>query len=256
MEESGDENARRKAEVKEREKQAKQVFAILMAAGLPFAQDAERHGWHALSPEASRCLRGLRTATLRKRASDVGPFSRYLKAELGKNLPTDKVDALSYFAVRSEEGAAGTAYRSLLLSLQFLEEAGEVPTDERVSDLPGVLSAVKEFETRRRLQAAEQGEKTGKKQAPPLLLSMVGALERVVINEEIPVFVRGYDWYRLACHWASLRFDDTSGISPVSLEIKRQGCSAGVLEQVRMAGGRGLARGGPQDLERPPALSA
>ena len=96
----------------------------------------------------------------------MGPFLRYLKAELGKNFPTDKVDVLSYFAVRSEEGAAGTVYRSLLLSLQFLEEAGEVPKDERVSDLPGVLSAVKEFETRRRLQAAEQGEKTGKKQAP------------------------------------------------------------------------------------------
>ena len=33
---------------------------------------------------------------------------------------------LSYFAVRAEEGASSSVYRSLLLSLQFLEEAGEV----------------------------------------------------------------------------------------------------------------------------------
>ena len=162
-EEAGDETGRRKAEVKEREKQARRIFKILMDAQLPFALEAETQGWHALSPEAGRCLRGLRAATLRKRAGDVGPFLRYLQAERGKYFPTEKVDLLSYFAVRAAENAAGSVYRSLTLAIQFFEIAGELPKEVRLTEEPGVWGAVKEFESRRRLQAADLGEKMGKK---------------------------------------------------------------------------------------------
>ena len=70
---TGDEHARRKAEDRERDKWARRVFRILVEARLPFGVEASEKGWDHLSPEAGRCLRGLRAATLRKRASDVGP---------------------------------------------------------------------------------------------------------------------------------------------------------------------------------------
>ena len=55
---------------------------------------------------------------------------------------------------------------------------------------------------------------------------MVEALERAVVDAELPLFVRGYAWYRLVRHWASLRFDDTSGISPGSRRVISRNCSS------------------------------
>ena len=43
----------------------------------------------------------------------------------------------------------------------------------------------------------------------------------VQINEGLPH--RGYSWYRCFRHWGSLRFDDTSGLDPSSLERRARG---------------------------------
>ena len=75
-ERAGDENARKSAETKERTRWCKRVFKILLDANLPFGTEAEEKGWDEMSPEAGRCFRGLRAASLRKRASDIGPFFR------------------------------------------------------------------------------------------------------------------------------------------------------------------------------------
>ena len=39
----------------------------------------EAKGWDYLSPETSRCLRGLRVASLRQKVCDFSPFLRYLQ---------------------------------------------------------------------------------------------------------------------------------------------------------------------------------
>ena len=119
-------------------------------------------GWGPLSPEASRCLRGLRATSLRKRASDWGPFRRYLRAHYSLPFPTDKDQILAYFAVRQEEKASRSVYRSLLLSLKFFEEAGEVPPARRLSQEAALESAAREHELRRREQAAAAGEPLGR----------------------------------------------------------------------------------------------
>ena len=41
-----------------------------------------------------------------------------------------------------------------------------------------------------------------------------------------PVFVRGSAWYRLLRHWASLRFNDTEGVSPGSFSQRARGVHA------------------------------
>lgn len=82
--EAGDPQARKRAEERERNKWAKKVVGILVEADVPFGQEVREKGWDPLSPEASRCLRGLRASTLKKRASDVAPFLQYLR---GQSLP-------------------------------------------------------------------------------------------------------------------------------------------------------------------------
>ena len=77
--EAGDEKARKRAEQQEREKWAKRIFDHLVESGTPFGKEAAAKGWRPGSPEASRILAGLRTATLRKRYSDYQPFVRWLR---------------------------------------------------------------------------------------------------------------------------------------------------------------------------------
>ena len=67
----GDENARKKAEAADRLRWMRRVFAILTESSMPFGQEALLKGWRFDSPEAARCFRGLRAATLKKRVADI-----------------------------------------------------------------------------------------------------------------------------------------------------------------------------------------
>ena len=136
-EQAGDEHARKNAESVARDNWAAKVLKI----------------WAYLEPEASRCLRGLRATTLQKRVTDLGPFLRFLKAHTGKPCPTEKTEVLSYFAARLEEHAARTLFRSLLNSLRFFEEAGEVPPALRLTADQSLEGAARE----ERAQAAPAG---------------------------------------------------------------------------------------------------
>ena len=147
-------------------------------------------GWQYDSPEAARCFRGLRAATLKKRVADIGPFLRFLRAESGKPVPDELSDILHDFGVRREERAARSVYGTLVNSLAFFEEAGEVPKPLRLSSSAGLIGAAKEFEAKRRLLAESLGESTAKKQAPPLVLAPLEAMEKVVVDESIPLYVR------------------------------------------------------------------
>ena len=117
---SGDETAKRKAEVAERARWAAKVFQILAEAKLPLGIELEDTGMELDGPVAGRCLRGLRAASLRKRVSDVRPFLRWLFADRGKRFPTDANDILNYFHIRSQEGAARTVYGACSPRSSFL----------------------------------------------------------------------------------------------------------------------------------------
>ena len=59
---AGDEKARKKAEERERDKWARKAVRTIVQSGLPFGKEVIDNGWDFLSPEATRCLRGLRAA--------------------------------------------------------------------------------------------------------------------------------------------------------------------------------------------------
>ena len=165
-EKAGDEHARKNAESVARDRWTTKVLRILVSARLPFGVEVQEKGWDYLGPEASRCLRGLRATTLQKRVTDFGPFLRFLKASTGKLFPTEKSEVLSYFAARLEEQAARTVFRSLLHSLRFFEEAGEVPPSLRLTSDNSLEGAAREYERKRRLLAEASGAKSGRHQPP------------------------------------------------------------------------------------------
>ena len=89
-------------------------------------------------------------------------------------------------------GAKRTTLSSLLASFKFLEEAGEVPEGQRLSRHQAVLNASKEAAL-----TAAAGSSNKTKQAPPLLLRQVIALEGVVHDEARKTYERGFAWFRL-----------------------------------------------------------
>ena len=234
-EQAGDSKAQQKAETRERQRWGRRVVEILVASGLPFGVEVKQKDWAHGSPEASRCLRGLRANTLKKRTSDLEPLLRFLQAELGKPFPTQTEDLLRYFRVREEEGAPRSIYSTTLSALSFFEEAGELAEGKRLANTPALKNSAKEFETRRAAQHSEEGRQQKRRQAPPMLVGVLSALERTVNDQDQPRFIRAYAWYRLFRHWASLRFDDTSGLSPQDLQIRARGVF-GLLSRTKTSG--------------------
>ena len=79
-EQEGDLKAQQKAEDAERAKWAKKVVELLVEAKLLFGREVAQRGLTPGSPETTRCLRGLRWTSLKKRVSDWEPARRWLLA--------------------------------------------------------------------------------------------------------------------------------------------------------------------------------
>ena len=150
--------------------------------------------------------------------------------------PRGTQDVLDYLSVRRAERAPRTAFSSLLGSLRFLEEAGEVASADKLSTAPAVTNAVKEH-TLGTAEAASKGllPTTGKGQAPQLPTALVVLFEEVVVDDSRPLYHRVFATFRLIRHWASLRYDDTQGLAPQSLEMRARGM-VGVLERTKTSG--------------------
>ena len=134
----GDPKAQQKAEEVERTKWAAKVVKILVESNLPFGAEVSRRGLDPGSPEASRCLQGLRWTSLKKRVCEWGPARRFLLAETGKPFPAEVGPLLRFFEGKRTEGAAKSTYGSVLSSLRFLEKAGEVPRDRWLHACPAL----------------------------------------------------------------------------------------------------------------------
>ena len=139
-------------------------------------------------------------------ASGDGPF------------PTDPQQALDYLDTLWEGAAPRTAYKDFGSALDFFEAAGERPEAERIGFEQSVKNAIVSLTARRAQLVSQLARESPKgKQAPPLLVSQVVALERLVTCAKCPLYQRFYAWTKLLRHWCSLRWDDTNGLVPSEL---------------------------------------
>ena len=146
--------------------------------------------------------------------------------------PQDQEQVLAYLKVLKDGGAGRTSYSSALTALRFVEEAGEVPFEERLNRTP----AVDNFKKEAALVAETTGEKPAQAgQAPALPLKVVSALEAVVNNTDLPRYHRAYAWFTLLRQWTAMRWDDTQALLPYSLERRARGVW-GLLERTKTSG--------------------
>ena len=94
---------------------------------------------------------------MRRRCSDWAPCRRFLLGRFGVPFPQEAGQVLEYLEAVGREGAARTTQSSLLSSLRFLEEAGEVPEKERLSADPALANAAKEAKARLLAQGRREG---------------------------------------------------------------------------------------------------
>ena len=138
---------------------------------------------------------------------------------------------LEFSMVMLSEGAARSTYDSLLSFLRFLEEAGEVTQEDKLSTCRSLTNGAKEAA----LHAAQTSTRTPRGQAPQMPLALLAALESEVLNKDRPLFHGGFAWYRLLRHWAALRWSDSQALSPSSLVLRARGLT-GVLSRTKTSG--------------------
>ena len=80
------------------------------------------------------------------------------------------------------------------------------------------------------------GSRQARGQAPQLPLAVVAALEREVLNTELPNYNRAFAALRLLRHWSSLRWDDTQGLPPPSSLEGRARRVTGTLDRTKISG--------------------
>eukprot|EP00435_Cladocopium_sp_Y103_P034782 s391_g9.t1 len=183
------------------------------------------------SAELSRRFgKGRRASTLRKHVKTWEKLSSWVKATFRHPWPENAGEVAMYLESRADEPCGRTVPSSIFKTLMFMENAGEIPPDEQLCKDPAVKNVLEEVN----MQLAEKGGGFTRR-AWHILVSIVGAWEEVVMDEEKKEYVRCYAWFRLVKVWTGMRFSDTCGMLESSMEMHSFGLTA-ILAKTKTTG--------------------
>lgn len=201
-----------------------ELKAIMKKAKLPVA---------TRSSEDSLMLRiakGRRPNTLRKHIKTWQKIGQWLESTFEKPWPSTPTEFAEYLEAIVQEPCAKSAPEAAYKTLMFLEFAGEVEESQLLHRSSAVKNALEEAQLR-----LSSVELRPSRQAHILPLSVVMAMEDMVVDDDRLPFPRAYAWYRLVKIWAGLRFDDTRGTPNRSMEL-REGHLVGVIHKSKTSG--------------------
>ena len=209
-----DQEQRSKIEEAERDRRTRDLVLLLRKAGL-LAKKSEPEALEGQQWLAKRHAMGRRPATLRQHVRLGRKLVNYAKHSYGVGWFKEPSDVMEYVAQRLEEPCGKSVPGSIWSTVRFLEESAEVPEAERISK----DGSLKNFfaEVSRHPSWAESNPRSS---AKVLCLSAVLAWEKVVVAAEEKAYIRVFAWFKLIKLWAALRWDDTMGIPPSSIDFK------------------------------------
>ena len=161
-----------------------------------------------------RMGKGRRANTLRKHVKTWEHFIRWLLAAYGVKWPEAPYQFADYLLSRAMEPCGPSIPVSAFKTLIFMEHAAEIPKEEQLNTSGAIRNALEEI----KLQL-ESDNPRPRRQAVQLLVTVVAALERKVMEEKAPRFVRGFAWYKLVKVWGAMRFHDTTGVDFGSMSL-------------------------------------
>lgn len=209
-----DQEQRSKIEEAERDRLTRDLVLLLRKAGL-LAKKSEPEALEGQQWLAKRHAMGRRPATLRQHVRLGRKLVNYAKHSYGVGWFKEPTDVMEYVAQRLEEPCGKSVPGSIWSTVRFLEESAEVPEAERISK----DGSLKNFfaEVSRHPSWAESNPRSS---AKVLCLSAVLAWEKVVVATGEKAYIRVFAWFKLIKLWAALRWDDTMGIPPSSIDFK------------------------------------
>ena len=161
-----------------------------------------------------RIGKGRRANTLRKHVKTWGHYVRWLIAVYGIKWPELPMHFADYLIARSLEPCGKSVPVAAYKTLVFMEHAAELPPEVRISESDAIKNSLEEV----KLQLDSNDPKP-RKQATQLLVTVVAALERKVMQRSAPRFVRAFAWYKLVKLWGAMRYHDTTGVDFSSMRL-------------------------------------
>ena len=190
-----------------------------------------------LVPEKEKALlmrlsKGLRARTLRLRVQSVIKATRWVWAARNGVWLKCPEDFETYLIdMSTQKGVGVSTYESARYGLLYLEAAAGKRPEDMISMSPAIRNTISELS----LQTSTNVQKK-KKQAPQLLTSMLINLEKLVMEEEKPIYHRAYAWLKLVSFWCALRGDDATWIKASSLKYNNAYGLQGELARSKTTG--------------------
>lgn len=147
----------------------------------------------------------------------------------GKPWPQHIGLLLDYLHERRLEPCARTMPVAFLAALSFVERVGGVQPCNRFSESLLLRNTVNQLTTDLERKAMP------KRQAPMLPLSIIGATELAVSDASLPLYIRGFAFYKLLKLWTASRTNDLFGLNPGSLRLTEHGL-CGTLDRTKTSG--------------------
>ncbi len=160
---------------------------------------------------------GRRPNTLRQHVRLARKFHVYMKSAYLRQWFRHSGDVMEYVALRLEEPCGKSVPSSVWSTLKFIEMSAEVPESERISSNLSLKNFFEEIS--RHPSWAIPSVRCSANRLP---LALVASWEAVVVRKEESNYVRVFAWFKLIKLWAALRWDDTLGIPPSSMELLRE----------------------------------
>ena len=178
---------------------------------------------------ALRALGTRRSKTLRNRARAWRKARDWFMSVKEYAYPRGPSDVVDYIIFLEQEAGTKSCIADFMSALSVLEDAGQVPSSGQLCKNRLVVAASKGA------SAEVQQGKTSVKQAPPLTVAMLLALEIYVCTGSNPLYARCLMWACLLCVWGCMRVSDLQGIDVSRLRLFRDGLK-GFLVKTKTTG--------------------
>ena len=176
--------ARAAVEQGERLRWIKQLVKLVVEADLPTVALARE----AKDPEVRlrRMAGNRRSGTIRARVRTWSNVRRWLLTVNGRPWPSSASEVLDYLDARMSEPCGKSVPKAVAASLGFVERAGGVAEEDRISLNVSFLNAINDMS----LEAIGTG--AAKKKAPRPTMQIMTALELVIMNSDAPRYWRAF----------------------------------------------------------------
>eukprot|EP00435_Cladocopium_sp_Y103_P016219 s4687_g4.t1 len=200
-----------------RDKFALELASIINEAFLPVVSQIEQlddpnKAW-------KRVFGARRGKTLRNRVRSWNKFRMWLIAYAGVVWPRSLADLVNYVEECVQVGCSLSIHTELQASLVLLERSGRVPECKQLSLDPTWKAHLQSWS----LELSSNSRPRGS--APPYAVSILLALEILVMDTQMDYYARVIGWCMLLATWGCMRVDDLQCIMPETMKLSPRGFS-------------------------------